>query len=56
MPKCTLGNEKVWKFLMEKKYEVAEQNFTKGKALHYLWSVMQCVKLSFMTRNFEFHD
>jgi len=38
---------------MEKKSQVSEQIFTEGKALHYLCSVMQCVKLSFMTRNFE---
>jgi len=37
---------------MEKKFEVSEQNFTEGKALHYLCSVMQCVKLSFMIKNF----
>jgi len=33
---------------MEKKSQVSEQNFTEGKALHYLCSVVQCVKL--------FHD
>jgi len=31
---------------MENKSQVSEQNFTEGKALHYLCSVMQCVKLS----------
>jgi len=29
---------------MEKKSEASEQNFSEGKALHYLCSVMQCVK------------
>jgi len=38
---------------MEKKSQVSEQNFTEGKALHYVCSVMQCVKLSFMIKNFE---
>ena len=38
---------------MEKKSQVSEQNFTESKALHYLCSVMQCVKLSFMSRNLE---
>jgi len=38
---------------MEKKSEVSEQNFTEGKALHYLCSVMQCAKLSFMIKNVE---
>jgi len=38
---------------MEKKSHVSEQNFTEGKALHYLCSVMQCVKLSFMIKNFK---
>jgi len=28
-------------------------NFTEGKAVHYLCSVVQCVKLSLMIRNFE---
>jgi len=32
---------------MGKKSEVSEQNIFEGKALHYLCSVMQCVKLSF---------
>jgi len=32
---------------MEKKSQVSEQNFSEGKAL------MQCVKLSFMIKNFE---
>jgi len=36
---------------MEKKSQVSEQNFTEGKALHYLGSVMQCAKLSFMIKN-----
>jgi len=38
---------------MEKESKVSEQNFTEGKALHYLCSVMQCVKSSFMIKNFE---
>jgi len=38
---------------MEKKSETAEQNFTEGKALHYLCSVMQCVNLRLMIKNFE---
>jgi len=38
---------------MEKKSEVSEQNFAEGKAVHYLCSVMQCTKLSFMIKNFE---
>ena len=38
---------------MEKKFEVPEQNFTEGKAVHYLCSVMQCAKLSFMIKNLE---
>ena len=38
---------------MEKKSQVSEQNFTQGKALHYLCSVVQCVKLSFMIKNFD---
>jgi len=37
---------------MEKKSEVSEQNFTEGKT-HYLLSVVQSVKLSFMIKNFE---
>jgi len=37
---------------MEKKYKVSEQNFTEGKAIHYLCSVEKCVKLSFMIKNF----
>jgi len=53
LPNSTLGIEKVWKFKMEKKSEVSEQNFTEGKALHYLCSVMQCAKLSFMIKNVE---
>jgi len=32
---------------------VSEQNFTEGKTLHYLCSILQCVKFSFMIRNFE---
>jgi len=38
---------------MEKKSQVSEQNFAEGKALYYLCSVVQCVKLSFMIKNFE---
>jgi len=38
---------------MEKKSQVSEQNFTEGKALHYLCSVVQCVKFSFMIKKFE---
>jgi len=38
---------------MEKKSKVFEKNFTEGKAIHYLCSVEQCVKLSFMIKNFE---
>jgi len=38
---------------MEKKSQVFEQNFTKSKALHYLCNVTQCVKLSFMIKNFD---
>jgi len=52
-PKYALSIEKVWKFWMEKKFEVPEQNFTEGKAVHYLCSVMQCAKLSFMIKNLE---
>jgi len=33
--------------------EESEQNFTEGEALHFLCSVMQCVKLSFMIKDFE---
>jgi len=29
---------------------ISEQNFTEGKAVHCLCSVMQCVKLNFMIR------
>jgi len=36
---------------MEKKFDVSEQNFTEGKALHYSCSVMQCAKLSLMIKN-----
>jgi len=36
---------------MEEKSQVSEHNFTEGKALHC--STMQCVKLSFMIKNFE---
>ena len=50
---CTSGIERIWKFLNGKKSEVSEQNFTEGKALHYLCSIMQCVKLSFMLKNLE---
>jgi len=52
-PKCILCIEKVLKFQMEKKSEVSGQNFTESKAIHYLFSVDQCVKLSFMIKNFE---
>jgi len=38
---------------MEKKSEVSVHNFTEDKAVHYLCSVMQCIKLSFMIKNFE---
>jgi len=38
---------------MEKKSEVSEQNFTEGKAVHYLCSVMQCAQMSFMIKNFK---
>jgi len=37
----------------QKKPEVSEQNFTEGKVIHRLCSVMQCVKLSFMIMIFE---
>jgi len=37
---------------MEKKTEISEQNFTESKAVHYLCSIMQCVKFSFMIKNF----
>jgi len=37
---------------MENKSEVSEQNVTEGKALHYLCSVMQCVILSLLMKNF----
>jgi len=32
---------------------VCKQNFTEGKALHSLCSVLQCVKFSFVIKNFE---
>jgi len=38
---------------MEKKFEVSEQNFTEGKAVHYLYSVMQYAKLSLMIKSFK---
>jgi len=38
---------------MKKKFEVSEQRFTERKALHYLCSVMQGAKLSFMIKNFQ---
>jgi len=38
---------------MEKKPEVPKQNFSEGETLRYLCSVVQCVKLSFMNKNFE---
>jgi len=37
---------------MEKKSQVSEQTFTEGKAVHYLCSLMQYVKFSFMIKNF----
>ena len=36
-----------------KKSEVCEQNFTERKAIHYLYRVEQCAKLSFMIKNFQ---
>jgi len=38
---------------MENKLEVSEQNFSEGKAVHYLFNVVQCAKLGFMIRNFK---
>ena len=38
---------------MEKESKVSEQSFTEGKALRHLCSIMWCVKLSFMIKNFE---
>ena len=38
---------------MEKKFEVSEHNFAEGKAVHYLYSVVQCAKLCFTIKNFE---
>jgi len=38
---------------MEKKSEVSEQHFTESKAIQFLCSVQQRVKLSFMINNFE---
>ena len=38
---------------MEKNLEVSEHNFTEGKAIHYLCSIEQCVKLCFMIKNSE---
>jgi len=38
---------------MEKKSQLSEQNFTEGKALQYLCSVVQCVKLCCMIKNFK---
>jgi len=44
---------------MEKKIEVSEQNFSEGKAVHYLRSVKAVylrsvkAKLSFMIRSFK---
>jgi len=38
---------------MENKSPGSEQTFSEGKALHYLGSVMQCVKLSLMIKNLE---
>jgi len=38
---------------MEKNFEVSEQNFTEGKAVHFLRSVMQYAKLSYMIKNFK---
>jgi len=37
---------------MEKIYKESEQNFTEGKAIHYLCSVDKGVKLSVMIKNF----
>jgi len=53
LAKTTLGIKKVWKFKMEKKSEEVCENFTEGKAIHYLFRVIRCVKLSFMTKNFK---
>jgi len=36
---------------MKKKFEASEQNFAEGKAVHYLYSVMKCGKLSFRIKN-----
>jgi len=38
---------------MEKKSDLSEENFTEGKAIHYLCSVEQCAKLSSMIKNFD---
>jgi len=38
---------------MQAKSQVSQQNFTEGKTLPYLCSVIQCVKLSFMIWNFQ---
>ena len=38
---------------MEKKSKVSENNFTEGRAIHYLCSIEQCVKLCFMIKNSE---
>jgi len=47
-----LSTEKALKFSMEKKSEASGQNFVESKAVHYLRSIMQCVKFSFMIKNF----
>jgi len=36
-----------------KKSEVSEQNVAEDRAIHYLCSVIQCVKSSFMIKNFK---
>jgi len=38
---------------MEKKFEASEQDFTEGKAVHYLCSVIKCAKLSFIIKDFK---
>jgi len=34
-----------------KEIEVSEHNFAEGKAVHYLCSIMQCIKMSFVVKN-----
>jgi len=53
LKKYALSIEKVSKFKMKKKFEGSEKNSTEGKALQYLFSVMQGPKLSFMIKNFK---